>query len=358
MNLPRQVTGRLLLMGAVLGAFVLAWHHTSAIPLLVIGQPRAVGLLQRDQEAPFFRQLAATTGLPLQITYRPTDSFGLKDTHQLDALREGRIDIVSLRFMQNIPKEPTLEGLDLPGMIPDFTTARRVLHAYAPTVERHLQRNFGAKLLGIWSFGPQVMVCRSPLAGLRDIRGRTVRVASPGLARLLGALGAIPAVMPFEDTKAALAAGIVDCAVTSAASASFAGWTQHSTHYYPLSFQFGFNGYAISLKRWQSLSPDQRQRLETAFRQYNDRLWRYSQTLQKQSEACIIGGSCQLLPSQRLIRVEPSREDVRLLQEISRRIVLPSWSERCERRHPGCRQDWQRRVAPLTTFFPDDQRQL
>ena len=215
----------------------------------------------------------------------------------------------------------------------------------------------GVKLLGLWSFGPQVMVCRAPLTGLRDIRGRTVRVASPGLAQLMEAIGAVPAVMPFEDTEAALASGIVDCAVTSAASASFAGWTRHTRAFYPLTFQFGFNGYAISMRRWASLSADEQARLEKAFQRFNARLWNYSQTLQRQSEACIVGGPCRNLKSQQLTRVEPRAEDVRLLQDLSRRIVLPSWSARCERRHPGCRQEWERKVAPVLEFSASERPQ-
>lgn len=183
MSPQRQVIARLLLLAGLSTAFALAWRHFAAIPLLVIGQPRAVGLLQRDQEEPFFKNLAVTTGLPLKITYQTTDNFVLKDTHQLEALRDGRIDIVSLRFMQNIANETSLEMIDLPGRIPNFRKARQVVRAYSPTVDRDLQQTHGAKLLGIWSFGPQVMVCREAIKDLSEIRGRKVRIASPGLAQ-------------------------------------------------------------------------------------------------------------------------------------------------------------------------------
>lgn len=348
MSPQRQVTARLLLIAGLITAFAMAWRHFAAIPLLVIGQPRAVGLLQHDQEEPFFRQLAATTGLPLQITYRTTDSYGLKDTHQLEALRDGRLDIVSLRFMQNIAKEPSLEGIDLPGRIPDFAKARQVVKAYSPTVDRYLQQDFGAKLLGIWSFGPQVMVCRSSIGSLPDIRGRKVRVASPGLAQLISAVGGIPAILSFEDTREALARGIVDCAVTSAASASYAGWTHFSRFYYPLAFQFGFNGYAISLKRWNSLSAQEQQKLSAAFQAFEDKLWAYSENLEQESEACITGGRCRILAAQKLVHVKPSQGDVALLQQLSRQVVLPRWSKRCEQQHPGCRREWDKTVAPIT----------
>ncbi|MEA5417201.1 TRAP transporter substrate-binding protein DctP [Synechococcus sp. BA-132 BA5] len=324
--------------------------------MLVLGQPQSVGLLQRDQEAPFFRNLADSTDLPLIITYRTADSFGLKDTHQLEALRDGRMDIVSLRFMQNNAKEPALEGLDLPGMIPDFQQARQVVEAYGPTLDRYLQDSFGAKLLGLWSFGPQVMVCRSPLGGLKDLKGRKVRIASPGLAQLIAAIGGIPAILPFEDTKEALALGMVDCAVTSAASANFAGWTEHTHDYFPLAFQFGFNGYAISLAKWKALRPEEQDRLAQAFRAFSVKLWRYSEDLQRESERCILGGPCRQLRPSALRHVPVSSQDVQLLQRLSREVVLPSWSARCDALRPGCRQTWDQIVAPVTGFARPTQR--
>ncbi len=348
MSTQRQVAARLLLIAGLITAFAVAWRRFAAIPLLVIGQPKAVGLLQRDQEEPFFRTLATTTGLPLKITYQTTDVFVLKDTHQLEALREGSVDIISLRFMQNIAKEPSLEGIDLPGRIQDFQKARQVVTAYSPTVDRYLQQGFGAKLLAIWSFGPQVMFCRTSMRNLTDIQGRKVRVASPGVAQLISAVGGIPAILSFEDTQEALARGIVDCAVTSAASASYAGWTKLSRYYYPLAFQFGFNGYAISLKKWASLSPDEQRRLTRAFQAFSQRLWTYSESLQRESEACVTTGPCRHLPAQRLTLVQPSAHDVQLLQDLSRRIVLPRWSARCEQQHPGCRREWDQTVAPIT----------
>ena len=348
--LNRQVTARLVLMGGVVAAFVAAWQHLRTIPMLVLGQPQAVGLLQREQEAPFFRHLSDTTDLPLVITYRTADSYGLKDTHQLEALRDGRVDIASLRFMQNIAKEPALEGLDLPGMIPDFQQARRVADAYGPTLDRYLQVGFGAKLLGLWSFGPQIMVCQSPLARLSDLKGRKVRIASPGLAQLIGEIGGIPVILPFEDTKKALELGLVDCAVTSAASASFAGWTEHTHYYFPLAFQFGFNGYAISLAKWKALGPEEQDRLSKAFRAFSVKLWRYSKDLQRESQGCILGGPCRQLRPSALRPVPVSSEDVQLLQRISRQVVLPSWSARCEAHRPGCRRTWDQIVAPVTGF--------
>jgi TRAP-type C4-dicarboxylate transport system substrate-binding protein len=135
----------MLLLARLAVLFALAWRQFRTIPFLVLGQPRSVGLLQREQEAPYVETLASISGLPLAITYCTADTFGLKDNHQLEALRDGPVDIVSLRFMQNIANEPSLERLDLPRMVPDFAIGRRVADAYHATIDRYLQTSFGAK---------------------------------------------------------------------------------------------------------------------------------------------------------------------------------------------------------------------
>jgi TRAP-type C4-dicarboxylate transport system substrate-binding protein len=355
--LSRQATARLLLLTGIAVAFGWAWRQFNTIPLLVMGQPTSVGLLQREQEAPFFEGLAGRTGLPLKITYRPLESLSIKETHQLETLLEGSVDIVSLRIRQNSPKEPTLEGLDLPGTITDFATASRVAMAYGPTVDRHLQRSFRAKLLGTWSLGPQILLCRSPIQHLNDLKGRKVRVASTAMGQLISGLGGIPAILPFDQTKNALAIGLVDCAVTSIASANFAGWTQHTSYYFPLALQFGINGYAIALKRWNQLSPAEQFQLTQAFNSYTESLWRYSEALQRDAESCTIGGTCQRMNRHQLTRIQPSSQDLQQVLEISRRLMKPSWAKQCEQRHPGCSREWDTHVAPIVypTITPPEE---
>ncbi len=348
--LPHQVTARLLAIGAIVGGFALAWNQFNTVPLRVLGQPSTAGQLQRTKEAPFFQQLASSSRLPLQVSYHPADSYGLVDSHQLDAIRDGRLDIISLRFMQNTQKEPGLAGLDLPGMNPDFQTARKVAAAYSPVLDRYLQATYGARLLGVWSFGPQVLFCKEPIARLSEIRGRKVRVASPSLAQIIDELGGTAVTLPFGDTKEALRLGLVNCAVTSAASADFADWGAHTRYYLPLVFQFGFNGYVISNRTWNALSPDQQRRLSQAFNLYIDKIWSYSKQRQSEAEACLTQGPCPSRPPRQLQRVPVNGADLDQLQQISRQIALPSWLKQCERNHPGCGQDWKNSVAPLTVL--------
>lgn len=347
MALPRPITIRLLCLVAVSTVFAVAWQHFNAIPLLVIGQPSTTGLLQREKEQPFFTELKETTGQPFKVTYRPLDSTGLKDNYQLQMLMNGDFDLVSLRFVQNATVEPSLAGIDLLGLSQNYGTAKKIIDAYSGTVDRYLQERFQAKLLGIWTFGSQQIFCKQPIRRLGDLKGLKVRVASANLSALISELGGTPAVIPFDQVRDALAIGLVDCAITSAASANYAGWTEQTRFAFPISVHFGLNGYAISLKKWSSLSSHQRLILESAFKKYLDDLWRYSEDLQADSISCTTGGPCRKGKAHDLHLVMPSSHDQWLLREISLRKVVPAWGKECDRVHPGCFKEWQRKVGPI-----------
>ncbi|HPB76225.1 MAG TPA: TRAP transporter substrate-binding protein DctP [Chromatiaceae bacterium] len=337
----------MLLFVTLVAAFALSWVVLDEIPLVVIGQPTTTGLMQEAKEAPFFRDLARITGLPLQVTYTPINETGLKDTYQLQMLREGVFDLVSLRFIQNSEAEPSLQGIDLVGLYADFETARRVARSYAATVDRYLRETFDAKLLGVWTFGPQVFFCRHPIQHLDDLAGLKVRVASPSMASLITALGGTPAIIAFDETRNALADGLVDCAITSAASANYAGWAEHSQAYFPLAVHFGLNGYAISLKKWAQFSRRQQEILQDAFDAYLDDLWAFSQAIHADASSCNVGGDCQWGKPYQMALVEPSPHDSQRLKALAQTLLLPEWAEKCERVHPGCRTEWEAKVLAL-----------
>jgi TRAP-type transport system periplasmic protein len=340
---------RIGLLFALVAAFIAAWRQLDEVPLLVIGQPSSSGTLQQCKEAPFFAALPAATGLPLRVSYRPVEQAGFKDTHQLKMVQDGLFDLVSLRFLQNRSAEPLLEGIDMAGMIGDFATARKVVAAYSPTIDRALQRRFSAKLLGVWTFGPQEFFSRVPLRGMADLEGLKVRIGDATLAPLVSGLGGIPAVIPFDETRQALEIGLVDCAVTSAASATYAGWTEAAPHYLPVAVHFGLNGYVMSLKKWNALSASQQKKLAQAFDAHIADLWRYSEDLHREALA---GGrglvSSRGTPAE-LVIVEPQPDDMHAMQKQAFTAAFVSWADRCEAVHPGAVLEWREALAPIVS---------
>ena len=338
---------RLLLLFIIATAFVIAWRIVDEIPLLVIGQPSAAGLLQKDREVPFFNSLREASNVPFKVTYRPLESVGFKDTHQLQMIKEGIFDLVSLRFMQNSEAEPGLLGIDLVGLNSDYETARKVIQAYSPTVDRYLQERFNAKLLGIWTFGPQEFFCRKPVKRLEDLKGMRVRVGSASLSGFITELGGSPVVIPFDETKNALAAGLIDCAISSAPSANHAGWPEHATYYFPLAVHFGLNGYVISLKKWNKLSHREQERLQGTFNAYHADLWKFTQDINHDAFLCNTGDDCRYGKRYRMELLKPSAHDVQLLREITKNTILPEWGTKCQKVHPGCMDEWQNKLSAL-----------
>ncbi len=314
----------------------------------IIGQPLATGLIQKNKEQPFFENFAQRTGLPIDADYKPIDTLGIKDTEQLRVMKAGLFDIVSLRVSQNSRDEPTILGLDLVGASPDYATGRKVANAYFQTADERLQKQFNVKLLGVWPFGPQILFCKKPISKLADIKGMKVRVYDQNLAKFIELVGATPVPVSFADTHQSLSLGVVDCAITGPSSANSAGWPEVTTHQLPLGFQMALNGYAISLKAWNQLKPDQQVKLKSAFDGLTNEIWTYSEELFQDALNCNAGKDpCINGKKFKLVSVPVSPADGELVRSAVTKVSLPVWAEVCDKSNPGCSQKWQTLVAPV-----------
>ena len=339
-----------LLACAALGCALLAApaHAQERIKFKAIGQPLATGLIQKNKEQPFFENFADRTGLPIDVDYKPIDTLGLKDTEQLRIMKAGLFDIVSLRVSQNSRDEPTLLGLDLVGASPDYATGRKVAKAYFNTVDARLQQQFNIKLLGVWPFGPQILFCKKPIAKLADIKGMKVRVYDQNLAKFIEMVGGTPVPVSFADTHQSLSLGVVDCAITGPSSANSAGWPEVTTHQLPLGFQMALNGYAITLKAWNQLKPDQQVKLTAAFEKLTDEIWTYSEELFQDALNCNTNKDpCTTGKKFKLTAVPVSAADGEMLRGAVTKVSLPVWAEVCDKSNPGCSQKWSAQVAPV-----------
>ena len=338
-----------LLAGAALGVLLATPAIAQErIKFKAIGQPLATGLIQKNKEQPFFENFAQRTGLPIDVDYKPIDTLGVKDTEQLRVMKAGLFDIVSLRVSQNSRDEPTILGLDLVGASPDYATGHKVAKAYFDTMDARLQQQFQVKLLGVWPFGPQILFCKKPIAKLADIKGMKVRVYDQNLAKFIEMVGGTPVPVSFADTHQSLSLGVVDCAITGPSSANSAGWPEVTTHQLPLGFQMALNGYAMTLKAWNQLKPDQQVKLQAAFDKLGDEIWTYSEELFQDALSCNTGkDSCTTGKKFKLTPVAVTAADNELIRSAVSKVSLPVWAEVCDKANPGCSQRWSAQVAPV-----------
>lgn len=310
--------------------------------LRVMGQPVATGLIQKNVEQPFFENFAVETGLEgFTADYQPVDVTGIKDTEQLRILKDGLFDIVSLRLSQVSRDEPTILGLDLVGLNPDYATGKKTVEAFAPIVDARLQEKFNTKLLGVWPFGPQVLFCEPEIASLADLKGLKVRVYDQNLAEFVSLVGGTPVPLSFPEVQQSLARGVVDCAITGPSSANSAGWPEVTAYTLPIAFQLAMNGYGINLDTWNKMTPDQQEKLQAGFDGLVDEIWTYSEELFDDAVNCNTGAEpCETGTAYSLKLVEPSEADKKLVGTAVPNVSFPAWKEVCDATNPGCSDAW------------------
>ncbi len=319
------------------------------IKLQVAGNLLATGLIQKNKEQPFFESLAKTTGLPIEVDYKPMDTTGIKDIEGLRVLRNGLFDIVTLRIAQVSRDEPFLLGLDLVGLNPDFATARKVTDAYRAAFDQRLKERYNARLLGLWPFGPQVIFCKPQIGGLKDLKGKKVRVYDQSLAKFIEKIGGVPVTISFGETQQALSLGVVECAITGPSSANSAGWPEVSEYFMPIGFQIAFNAYAINLKSWAKFDAQQQARLTAAFKKLEDDIWAYSQELFDDAVRCNVGKEpCTTVKKYAMKEVPVSAADLALVKEAIETVSLPAFAEVCDKSFAGCAAEWKRLLGPVT----------
>lgn len=314
--------------------------HAESYKFQVMGQPLATGLIQQKEQA-FFEDFAARTGIDAVVDYKPIDVTGIKDTEQLRILKAGLFDIVSLRMAQISRDAPTILGLDLVGLNPDYATGRQTVAAFEAVVDKQLQEKFNTKLLGVWPFGPQVLFCKPEFSSLADMKGKKVRVYDQNLASFISSLGGTPVPISFADVHQSLGLGVIDCAITGPSSANTAGWPEVSNYMMPIAFQLALNGYGISLDAWNELTPEDQQKLEVAFDTLIEEIWVYSESLFEDAVRCNVGEDpCETVTKYDLTLVPVTEADRALISSAVEELSFPAWAEICDKVNPTCTSDW------------------
>ena len=151
----------------------------------------------------------------------------------------------------------------------------------------------------------------------------------------------------FEEVSAALKAGMIDCAITSAGSGNHAGWGTHSTHLFTLGTHLGINGYVINLDLWRRFSSSEQRRLHEAFQEHIAKIWAHVEDVHQNAIACSVGKGCADGVPNQLTLAEPTERDYELFHRAFRVTTFADWAKRCDKIHPGCSSDWRDRVSPL-----------
>ena len=135
-------------------------------------------------------------------------ALGLNLADALRLVRSGTYDIVSTQVGLASRDDPFLEGIDLIGVSTNMDDLQAAVDAYREIFDKRITERFGAKVLAIWPFGPQVFFCNQPIKTLDDLKTLRVRSFTPSMSKLIEALGATPVSIPFPEVYPSLQRGV------------------------------------------------------------------------------------------------------------------------------------------------------
>ncbi len=317
-------------------ASALALSTTLALPvgaetLSVVGSWSNLPL-HRDFEAPFWNEiLPEASGGELEVALTTHNEMGLGVGDVFNLLADGVYDVAMTVGDYAVADAPELEALDVPLIAMDADTARAKSEASRPMVQDIFRDRFNSHVLAIAPYPPQIVFCNTEVTGLDDMQGLKVRGSGRMTAQFLEALGAEGVNVDFGEVPGALQRGAIDCAVTGAGSGYNAGWWEVSTHLVTLPLG-GWDPVvtAINLDRWNSLSAEMQELIETTIRtEFEDPAWAVAQGGLTDDIACLTGNAeCPYGEARDMVLVEASEADLERATEILLARVLPDWADR------------------------------
>ena len=270
-------------------------------------------------------------------------ALGLNLADALRLVRSGSYDVVSTQVGLASRDDPFLEGIDLIGVSTTMDDLQAAVDAYRDIFDKRITERFGAKVLAIWPFGPQVFFCNQPIKTLDDLKSLRVRSFTPSMSKLIEALGATPVSIPFPEVYPSLQRGVANCGVTSPTSANTGKWPEVTSHLLPLSVSGSIQAHLVNAAWYNKLNPQQQETMTKELRQMEKDLWALARTVNEDATNCSIGKEpCAPKPHTKytmtLAAVSPG--DLERVRKISQEQVLTEWATRCERVYPKCKEAW------------------
>ena len=206
------------------------------------------------------KQLDQKSGGRLKLDVVISNGLAKGEAAHLEGAQLGTIDIVPIGSAPiGGMFEPAFQALDLPFF---WSSREQVWKVMDGPIGQDLLKRMESKGVkgfcfgGGWGFR-NMMVNKRPITTPEDMRGLTIRVQeSPAYVAFMKALGANPVPMPYVEVYLAMKQGTID-GMELPSFTMTSDKFQEVTKYYSLTrHSYPPIAYFMSMKRYQSLSPD------------------------------------------------------------------------------------------------------
>jgi TRAP-type C4-dicarboxylate transport system substrate-binding protein len=150
----------------------------------------------------------------LKLRIYPAGQLGGGPNRQFDAARNGIVDIAISLHGATPGRYPMTELASLPFAAPSAgnksTVTSRRLSELAP--EYLAREHEGLRILWMAITPPLMFHSKAPIKTIADFKGKRIRYAGVQFKNIIDSLGAVPLLVPPQETQDGLAKGIIDAA--------------------------------------------------------------------------------------------------------------------------------------------------
>lgn len=301
--------------------------------------------IYKEREYPFWsKTIPQKSNGAITADIRAFTEMGLKGGEVFRLMSKGVIQFGSTVLGYVAGDNPENEAVDLAGFSADISVARKVSDAWKPVLADLYEKKYGIKLLAVFPFHAQVMYCKTPIAGLADLKGKKVRTFSKSLSEFVEAVGGTGVNIPFGEVVPALQKGVADCAITGALSGNLAKWFEVTGHLYALPVGWSMVMHGVNLGAWNKLPEATRKFLEKEISTWEDGVWKAADAETEAGLACNTGGACTAGNKAKMKLVPVSDADKAKLRKIMETVIVPRWAKRCGE---ACVAKWNASVGKI-----------
>lgn len=220
----------------------------------------------RSQAADFFKdQLAERSGGQLTVQVQGSEQLG-SDSEMMVSLASGTLDLTANSQGAVSSNVPEMALFGLPFLFESSEHAYAVVDGPIGDEIAKKAESAGFKVLAWWDNGIRdVTNSKRPINTPQDIKGLKIRTPNdPMTIDIFNALGANPTPMAFSELYLALQQGAVDGQENPLTNIASSKLNEVQKHLARTSHKYEVTPFIISLSTWESLSPEQQEKVQSA----------------------------------------------------------------------------------------------
>jgi TRAP-type C4-dicarboxylate transport system substrate-binding protein len=137
-----------------------------------------------------------------------------KANENLQLIRSGGVGLVNMSasyFGADLPLHTAPNSIPMAmSEVPQATLLVQRIMVEVPALDAEAKRN-GVKALFFHHLNPYLLVCKAPVNGLADIKGKKIRTWGSDMPRMVQAAGGVPVTLGLAELYEGLSRGTVDC---------------------------------------------------------------------------------------------------------------------------------------------------